>query len=60
MMDKQPPVSERTVTSIASSHSLTLSTINPLGTRDESSKLDAMALIPPLESTQGTSDFHQK
>jgi hypothetical protein len=43
-------VPERTVTLIMSSNSLTLSTTNPHGTRDEISKLGPIALIPPLEA----------
>jgi hypothetical protein len=54
------PASDRTVKIIESDESFTLSTANPLGTRDEILIPTRMALIPPLENRKVASEFHRK
>jgi len=51
---------DRTVKIRASDESLTLSTANPLGTRDEIRSPVRMALIPPLENRKVASRNHRK
>ena len=51
------PASDRTVKIIESGESLTLSTANPLGARDEIRKPVRMALIPPLENRKVASEL---
>src|SRR5665647_3706404 len=51
------PPADRTVKIKASDESLTLSTANPLGTRDEIRSPVRMALIPPLENRRSPAEF---
>ena len=44
---------------IESTESLTVSTTNPLGTREEIRMPVLMALIPPLENRELTSQYHR-
>ena len=44
------PAFDRAAKNIESAETLTLSTTNPLGTREEIRKPIRMALIPPLEN----------